>query len=114
MAAVSFDYTNMMEIEGGVGERELKEARTKLERAAESLAGESMGFMRLPREEDLALVIELANEIRSSGATDFVHAGIGGSALGPMALHRALNHPFYNQLTEERPGPRLHFAENTD
>jgi glucose-6-phosphate isomerase len=31
-----------------------------------------------------------------------------------MALHRALNHPFYNTLAEERPGPRLHFAENTD
>ena len=114
MAAVSFDYTNMMEVDGGVGERELEEARPKLERAAESLTQDAPGFMRLPKEADLAPVIELANEIRSSGATDFVHAGIGGSALGPMALHRALNHPFYNQLTEERPGPRLHFAENTD
>ncbi|MGH3144472.1 MAG: glucose-6-phosphate isomerase, partial [Rubrobacter sp.] len=41
--------------------------------------------------------------------------GIGGSALGPMALHRALNHPYHNALSvEARRGPRIHFAENTD
>ena len=57
--------------------------------------------------------MSVAEEIRGSGATDFVHAGIGGSALGPMALHRALNHPYYNALSGRR-GPRIHFAENTD
>jgi glucose-6-phosphate isomerase len=32
-----------------------------------------------------------------------------------MALHRALNHPYYNALAgETRRGPRIHFAENTD
>ena len=52
---------------------------------------------------------------RTSGATDFIHVGIGGSALGPMALHKALSHPYYNTLSgEARRGPRLHFAENTD
>jgi glucose-6-phosphate isomerase len=30
-----------------------------------------------------------------------------------MALHKALNHPYYNQLPDRR-GPRIHFAENTD
>lgn len=114
MAAVSFDYKNMMQIEGGVGESELAEIRPRLEKAAQRLVTEKPGFMRLPTETDPAPIVELAGEIRGSGATDFVHAGIGGSALGPMALHRALNHPFYNLLTENRPGPRLHFAENTD
>ena len=57
----------------------------------------------------------VAEEIRASGATDFIHAGIGGSALGPMAVQKALNHPYYNALSpEDRGGPRLHFAENTD
>ena len=114
MAHVSFDYKNMIEVEGGVKEEELAELRSALEGTTRKLATEKPGFMRLPEEADPAPVIELAGEIRSSGATDFVHAGIGGSALGPMALHRALNHPFHNQLSEERPGPRLHFAENTD
>jgi glucose-6-phosphate isomerase len=57
----------------------------------------------------------VAGEIRDSGATDFVHVGIGGSALGPMAVHKALSHPFYNALSgDARGGPRIHFAENTD
>ena len=51
--------------------------------------------------------------MRTSGAVDFIHVGIGGSALGPLALHRALNHPYYN-LVADRSGPRIHFAENTD
>ncbi|WP_166397912.1 glucose-6-phosphate isomerase [Rubrobacter marinus] len=51
--------------------------------------------------------------MRASGATDFVHVGIGGSALGPIAVQRALNHPYYNALPD-RGGPRVHFAENTD
>ena len=114
MATVSFDYENMMQVEGGIGQDELERLRPALERSVKALADEKPGFMRLPEEADTESVVELANEIRSSGATDFVHTGIGGSALGPMALHRALNHPFYNQLTENRPGPRLHFAENTD
>jgi glucose-6-phosphate isomerase len=114
MAAVSFDYKNMMEVEGGVGGTELAEMRPALGRAAEKLGETSPGFMRLPEESDPEPVLELAAEIRRSGTTDFVHAGIGGSALGPMALHKALNHPFYNLLAENRPGPRLHFAENTD
>lgn len=114
MAAVSFDYRNMMEVESGVGEDDLAELRPSLERAAEKLAAEKPGFMRLPHEADPGPVTELAGEIRRTGATDFVHVGIGGSALGPMALHRTLNHPFYNLLTENRPGPRLHFAENVD
>jgi glucose-6-phosphate isomerase len=70
--------------------------------------------MRLPKTQEYARAsVSVAEEIRGSGATDFVHAGIGGSALGPMALHRALNHPYYNALSGRR-GPRLHFAENTD
>jgi glucose-6-phosphate isomerase len=72
--------------------------------------------MRLPKTDEYAEVsTRVAEEIRGSGATDFVHVGIGGSALGPMALHRALNHPYYNALAgEARRGPRIHFAENTD
>jgi glucose-6-phosphate isomerase len=72
--------------------------------------------MRLPKTGEYAdASARVAEEIRSSGATDFVHVGIGGSALGPMALHRALNHPYHNALSgEARRGPHIHFAENAD
>ena len=56
--------------------------------------------MRLPKTtEFLDPSKALAEEVRASGATDFIHVGIGGSALGPIALHRALNHPYHNLLS---------------
>ena len=114
MAQVAFDYTNLREVEGGLTDGDVEGARPRLEEAVGRLLGDPPGFMRLPRTREYARAsVSVAEEIRGSGATDFVHAGIGGSALGPMALHRALNHPYYNALSGRR-GPRIHFAENTD
>src|ERR671910_1399013 len=114
MAGVTFDYGNLVEVEGGLRGDELDEARPRLREAVEELLGSPPGFMRLPKTGEYAEAsMRLAEEIRGSGATDFIHVGIGGSALGPMALHKALNHPYYNQLPDRR-GPRIHFAENTD
>jgi glucose-6-phosphate isomerase len=114
MAEVNFGYENLMQVEGGIGERELEEMQPQLDKATRELLEGDLGFMQLPKTERYAESCKaLADEIRSSGATDFIHAGIGGSALGPMAVQKALNHPYYNQLTD-RGGPRIHFAENTD
>ena len=114
MAEVTFDYLNLLEVEGGLTSRELDEVRPRLREAVDELLGNSPGFMRLPKDgEHAEASVRVAEGIRGSGATDFIHVGIGGSALGPMALHKALNHPFYNQLPDRR-GPRLHFAENAD
>ena len=114
MAQVGFDYGNLVEVEGGLREDEISALRPRLEAALEDLKDSTSGFMRIPKETQYAEAsAELAEEIRGSGATDFVHAGIGGSALGPMCVHRALHHPNYN-LIPDRGGPRMHFAENTD
>jgi len=42
--------------------------------------------------------------------------GIGGSALGPLAVQQALNHPFYNELSREKRGgnPKLYVVDNVD
>src|ERR687898_443081 len=116
MAEVTFDYQNLIEVEGGLQSGELDELGPRLREAADGLLGDPPGFMRLPKTGEYAEAsARVAEEIRTSGATDFIHAGIGGSALGPMVLHKALNHPYYNTLSgEARRGPRLHFAENTD
>jgi len=116
MAEVTFDYQNLMEVEGGLQSGELDEIQPRLREAADGLLGDPPGFMRLPKTGEYAEAsVRVAEEIRTSGATDFIHVGIGGSALGPMALHKALSHPYYNALSgEARPGPRMHFAENTD
>jgi glucose-6-phosphate isomerase len=114
MANVAFDYTNLAEVEGGISDAELRELRPRLEEAADDLLESSPGFMRLPKTADFSGPSKaLADEVRSSNATDFIHIGIGGSALGPIAVHRALNHPYYDLLAD-RGRPRLHFAENTD
>ena len=116
MAEVTFDYQNMMEVEGGLRSGELDEIQPRLREAVDELLGNPPGFMRLPKTAEYAEAsARVAGEIRGSGATDFVHVGIGGSALGPMAVHKALSHPYYNALSGgDRPGPRIHFAENTD
>ncbi len=116
MADVTFDYGNLVEVEGGLRSAELDEARPRLREAVDGFLEDPPGFMRLPKSSEYAEASSrVAEEIRASGATDFVHVGIGGSALGPMALQRALNHPYYNALPAEgRRGPRIHFAENTD
>ena len=46
----------------------------------------------------------------------FVGVGIGGSALGSIALHTALRHPYHNQLTSEQRGgaPKMFFPDNVD
>ena len=116
MAEVTFDYQNMMEVEGGLRSGELDEIQSRLREATDELLGDQPGFMRLPKTAEYAEAsARVAEEIRGSGATDFIHVGIGGSALGPMAVHKALSHPYYNALSGgDRPGPRMHFAENTD
>ena len=115
MANVAFDYTNLTKVEGGIEDGELEELGPRLEVAAEELLGTPPGFMRLPKTSEFSTPSEaLAEEVRASGARDFVHVGIGGSALGPIALHRALGHPYHNLLADRSGGPRVHFAENTD
>lgn len=45
----------------------------------------------------------------------FVVLGIGGSALGPIAVQYALNHQRYNELpAEKRGGPRFYVEDNID
>ncbi|HYQ82914.1 MAG TPA: hypothetical protein VEP28_02655, partial [Rubrobacter sp.] len=100
MAEVTFDYQNLIEVEGGLQGGELDELGPRLREAADGLLGDPPGFMRLPKTGEYAEAsVRIAEEIRASGATDFIHVGIGGSALGPMALHKDLSHPYYNTLS---------------
>jgi len=65
---------------------------------------------------------ETVSEIKSYAAEmkdqfeAFVVLGIGGSALGPIAVQQALNHPFWNELPREKRGgwPKLYVADNVD
>lgn len=73
------------------------------------------GFTSLPESLSLARRISEFAESARSRFENFVVLGIGGSALGPLALHTALCHPFHNLLPRDRrPGPRFFVLDNID
>ena len=66
------------------------------------------------RSEHLDAVAATADELRGR-FENMVVLGIGGSALGNIALQAALNPPTYNLLPAgERPGPRMFVVDNVD
>lgn len=90
-----FDFCNMMSAivgERGFSPKELKEAQQKAGNALDTLKRKSPGFMRLPRgqEQVCAAINKKAAQIREN-FENFVVLGIGGSALGPIAVEQALN-----------------------
>ncbi len=120
---IRYDFNNMMADtigeEHGVTEEELKVLEHVVssyhkELEAERVSGE-IGFMDLPCQDETVTLVEEYVEANSERYENFVVLGIGGSALGAIALHTALNHPFYNLLSrEERGGPRFFVLDNVD
>ena len=76
-----------------------------------------MAWRDLPYNQDdiVADILSYVNEMKDQ-IDAFVVLGIGGSALGPMAVQQALNHPFYNELPREARGgfPKLYVVDNVD
>ena len=116
------DYTNMMGdvVAGGIAASDWSSAPDAFRRAHAGLlkrkaAGE-LGFLDLPG--DAALhkqSTDFAAKARGK-YDDIVVLGIGGSALGPIALRTALLLPQWNAITPgERHGyPRMQVLDNVD
>jgi len=68
-----------------------------------------------PMKTQLAEIIDYANAVAPK-YDNFVVLGIGGSALGPLAVHQALNHYYYNELPPVKRGhrPRFYVMDNID
>lgn len=117
-----YDYTNVMSAavgeKAGLTENDFSALEEHFTRAYTSARAktESWGFIALPYAEDQAKdIIELAQKIAPQ-CDDFVVIGIGGSALGNIALHTSLNSASYNLLSREKRGdaPRIHIPDNVD
>ena len=115
------DFTNMMAsaVEGGFTDEEWRAEAGRFRNAFQATEARhkngELGFIDLPFSKELALQsTQLAARAKQYG--DVVVLGIGGSALGPIALRTALRPPFWNQLDEKaRLGwPRLHVLDNVD
>ena len=120
--SLRLDYTNMLApaVSGGVPADAWLEARTEFTRvhaASELQRGSGvLGFLDLPGDAALRSQSQQFAEARRGMYHDVVVLGIGGSALGPIALRTALRPPMWNLLDERRRGgfPRLHVLDNVD
>ncbi len=121
---LSIDFTNMMagplpngagitDAQWAYGASRFQDAHVRV--LARYAAG-TLGFIDLPTEEPRVDAI-LAMAGRFGGTVDHVLLlGIGGSALGPIALRSALCPPHWNELDDAARGghPRLHVLDNVD
>lgn len=102
--------------EHGFTKDEVNEFRDKVKKAHENIQKAGHGFMELPFEqaEIVKDIIKMAEECNGK-YENFVVLGIGGSALGNIAMQTALNDPYYNYREETRQGyPRLFVPDNVD
>ncbi|MCL2202557.1 MAG: glucose-6-phosphate isomerase [Defluviitaleaceae bacterium] len=116
------DYNNMMDSRigaEGISQKDFDAWKPAIERATKTMTEKrpAMTWRELPynQKEIVADITAYAHEMKNE-IDAFVVLGIGGSALGPMAVQQALNHPFYNELPREKRGgfPKLYVVDNVD
>jgi glucose-6-phosphate isomerase len=118
VSRIRFDYTNVLADavgpEHGLGDAELAAYAERAPQALRDVIARrerDLRWLDLPYQ-DVRDVLELAAEARGR-FRNVVVLGIGGSALGNVALHTALNSPFYN-LSPPAGLPRLFVLDNVD
>lgn len=119
--SLTFDFKNMMTdqigLVHGLGEEECSRAFPLLEEVYRSFRESRnkglLSFLDLPYQ-PTEKIKTLAKKVQGR-FENFILLGIGGSALGPIAIQQALHAPHYNLLSKkERGGPRMFFLDNVD
>lgn len=121
---LTLNFNNMMAKfvgEKGIEEKELAQLADKMEKAEKAMIEKrkngGMDWRDLPYNQDDVVedILQYAAEVKDQFEA-FVVLGIGGSALGPIAVQQALQHPYYNELPREKRGgwPRFYVADNVD
>ncbi len=121
---IKFDVNNMFAekigAEHGYTKKDINNFSSKVKEGHQAIktakeAGK-LGFMELPKSQvETAKEIKEYVEANKDKYDNFVVLGIGGSALGNIALQTALNHPYYNLNDSARNGyPRLFVPDNVD
>lgn len=119
-----FDFNNMMTEfvgkEQGISKKELAGSAELCKQAFATVQAnrgkDMMGWSELPynQTEVVEDIITTAKAVRKSFKY-FVVLGIGGSALGPIAVFQALKHLHYNDLPDKkRKGPKFYVEDNVD
>ena len=121
---LTLDYNNMLEEfigKHGFTKDDLTKYSSKIEAATKAMKEKrkngKMDWRDLPYNQDAVVdeILQYVKEVKGDFEA-FVVLGIGGSALGPMAVQQAINHPFYNELPREKRGnnPKLYVIDNVD
>ena len=117
------DYNNMTEEfvgKDGITDQELRsikyEALNALNKFQTSKGKGWLGWTDLPyNQKDIVADINATAKTIRKTAKNFVVLGIGGSALGPIAVFQALCHLRYNDLPNKyRKGPKFYVEDNVD
>lgn len=121
--SIKVNYNNMMENAlgaKGITDKQIEELlplAVKAHQGVEAGRGKGMqGWMDSPYNQDD--VVERINKVAKrvqNNCDAFVVLGIGGSALGPIAVFTALKHLYYNELpSKTRKYPRFYVLDNVD
>jgi glucose-6-phosphate isomerase len=103
----------------GVSEKELKGLRPRITELTKQMAAERkagrLRYRDLPYDEEMVDRVHTAVEHFRDRCDVLVVLGIGGSALGNIALQNALNPYTWNLMSDRtRPGPMLFVLDNVD
>lgn len=121
---IKLDYNNMMADvigEQGFTKSDFESINDRVDFAVnyfnEKAGTGMMGWTRLHDEQDEVVedIIKTADEVRKNFKS-FVVLGIGGSALGPIALFQALCHLHHNEvsLSRRKGAPKFYVEDNID
>ncbi|MEG1559862.1 MAG: glucose-6-phosphate isomerase [Clostridia bacterium] len=118
---ISLDFNNMMTEnvgENGISKKELDAYIPYCVKAISNmkLKRNSMKWRELPYNQDeIVKDIKKTAKIIRSNYKSFVVLGIGGSALGPIAVQQALNHLHFNEMEDGvRNAPKFYVEDNID
>lgn len=105
---------NVIGPEHGISDEQLKELAQKTTPLIEKLNDARKPYRELPYNDRYPKQVKaLAEQVRNE-CEIFVVLGIGGSALGNIALQTALNPYMYNIDPNQRKGPQLFVFDNVD
>lgn len=115
---VKLDYSNIIATNIGTEHGiDFQEIRHYAENYAQSynnlekkIEDETLGFYNLPFNTEVLDEVLTYTSTARKRFTHYIHIGIGGSALGPIALQSSLRNKYYNEISS----PKVFFPDNVD
>lgn len=114
MKGLKFDFSNVFEpnINKGLKESDINFYKEKISDIIDKLIEDNPGFLQLPFQRKwIDSVLDIKNLVQKYES--IVILGIGGSALGNIALQNALNPLNYNNM-KNRKTPKIFIIDNVD